>query len=125
MKFAIAACAVASFVVLPSPAIAQSDSLAMLWGRDALTTCSHVETMQRRDTTSALVCLGWINGAVQGASGTISIEPKKPEYCTPPGGSNGQYVAVFLKYLRDYPAKRHLPAIYLFHQAMAEAFPCE
>ncbi|WP_420794378.1 Rap1a/Tai family immunity protein [Sphingosinicella microcystinivorans] len=97
----------------------------MQWGRDALATCAHTEDGGRRNSTAALTCLGWINGATQAAGGTISTEPEKPDYCTPGfGGSIGQYAAVFLKFLRDNPAKRHLPAIYLYHQAMAEAFPC-
>lgn len=119
------AIACAGLLFAASPANAQSDPLGMIWGRDALTTCSHAEARQRRDATSALVCLSWINGAVQGASATVSSTGAKPDYCTPRvGGSNGQYAAVYLKFLRDNPAKRHLPAIYLFHEAMAEAFPC-
>lgn len=98
----------------------------MQWGRDVLATCAAYEDGGKRNPTAALICLGWINGAVQGASGTISTEPEKPNYCTPKfGGSIGQYTAVFLKFLRDHPEKLHLPAIYLFHQAMAQAFPCK
>lgn len=109
-----------------SPASAQSDPLGMMWGRDALATCEYAEDGGKRNSTAALICLGWVNGAVQAAAGTISTKPEKPDYCTPGfGGSTGQYVAVFMKFLRDNPAKQHLPAIYLFHQAMAEAFPCK
>jgi hypothetical protein len=110
-----------------SPAAAQSDPLGMQWGRDALTVCSNTEDMRAKgkDGTLAFGCLMWINGAVKAGNNTFSLDPEKPNYCTPRfGGSNGQYVAVFLKFLRDNPAKLHLPAILLFHQAMAEAFPC-
>jgi hypothetical protein len=119
-----AACCVAN--LLHSPANAQTEALGMQWGRDALSTCGQVDNQQgRRDTTAALICLGWVNGAVQAASDTVSTNAEKPSYCTPRvGGSTGQYVAVFLQFLRNNPAKQHLPAIYLFHQAMAEAFPC-
>lgn len=125
MKPGLAICGIVGAVLGVMPASAQSDPLQMLWGRDALATCSHAEGGEKRNTTAGLVCLGWINGAVQGAFRTMTLETEKPEYCTPSvGGSNGQYVAVFLKFLRDNPAKRHQPAIYLFHQSMAEAFPC-
>lgn len=127
MKLNFAAVIIISASLIGAPAHAQSDPLAMQWGRDALATCSHTENLRARgtDSTSALICLGWINGAVQAAGNSISLNPEKPNYCTPKfGGSTGQYAAVFLKFLRDNPAKRHLPAIYLFHQSMAEAFPC-
>lgn len=126
MKYKLAAIGFISLALAGSPANAQSDPLAMQWGRDALTTCAHTEDGGRRNSTAALICLGWISGAVQAAGNSVSLEPEKPDYCTPGfGGSTGQYAAVFLKFLRDNPAKRHLPAIYLFHQAMAEAFPCQ
>jgi hypothetical protein len=126
MKITIMAATLCSSLALGvSPASAQSAPLAMQWGRDTLATCAHTEDGGRRNSTAALICLGWINGATQAAAGTISTEPEKPDYCTPGfGGSTGQYAAVFLKFLRDNPAKQHLPAIYLFHQAMAQAFPC-
>lgn len=108
-----------------SPVAAQSDPLGMIWGKDALEVCSHIEDRRSRNTTFGLVCMSWVSGAVQGAARTFTYEPEKPDYCTPGyGGSNGQYAAVFLKYLRDHPEKLHLPAIYIFHQSMAEAFPC-
>lgn len=108
-----------------SPVASQSNPFGMLWGKDALEACSHIEDRRSRDATLGLVCVSWVNGAVQGAAHTFTSEPEKPNYCTPGyGGSNGQYAAVFLKYLRDHPEKLHLPAIYVFHQSMAEAFPC-
>lgn len=126
MKNKLGAICFISLALAGSPASAQSDPLGMQWGRDALTTCAHTEDGGRRNSTAALVCLGWINGAVQAFNGAVSLEPEKPNYCTPEfGGSTGQYAAVFLQFLRQNPAKRHLPAIYLFHQAMAEAFPCQ
>lgn len=107
------------------PVAAQSNSLMMQWGKDALDTCSHIEERPNRDFTKGMVCLSWVNGATQASSHTVSFNPDKPDYCTPKvGGSTGQYAAVFLKFLRDNPGKRHLPAIWLYHQAMAESFPC-
>ena len=114
------------FAAASGDARAQSDPLGMAWGNDALSTCGYTEDGGKRNSTAALICLGWINGAVQAASDTVSLEKEKPDYCTPKfGGSTGQYTAVYMKFLRDHPEKLHLPAIYLFHQAMAQAFPCK
>ena len=110
---------------IPVNSQAQSEALGMIWGKDALATCANIEDPPRRDVTAGMVCLSWVNGATQAASSSISYETEQPNYCTPTyGGSTGQYAAVFLKFLRDNPAKLHRPAIYLYHQAMAEAFPC-
>lgn len=118
----------ATFVVLGlaiSPAKAQRASLHMQSGNDALSTCSAMDDGGKGDTTTAIVCVAWVNGAVQGAIATVALDTDKPAYCTPEvGGSTGQYADIFVKFLRAYPEKRHLPAIYLFHQAMAQAFPC-
>jgi len=116
--------AVASFSHIP--AHAQRSTWNMLSGNDALSTCEAIENMDDENLTPAFVCLSWVNGAVQGAKGTFSGNPEKPQYCTPQsGGTNGQFTAIFLKFLRANPEKLHLPAIYLFHQAMAKAFPCK
>lgn len=102
-----------------------NESIGMQLGKDALATCEITEEKTPSNYTIAFACLSWVNGAVQGAINTVSFDDRKPDYCTPQsGGSTKQYVDVFLKYLRDNPAKRHLPAIFLFHQAMAAAFPC-
>lgn len=108
------------------PASAQANNLMMQSGSDALATCGRWESRDPNDSTASWVCLAWINGATQAANSTISYVDQKPTYCTPRvGGSVGQYVAVFVRYLREHPERLHLPAIYLYHQSMAEAFPCE
>ena len=109
------------------PASAQvNQSLGMQWGKDALATCEVTEERRPTDMTSAFVCLAWVNGAVQGAISTFSLNSQKPDYCTPDsGGSTKQYTDIFLKFLKENPARRHLPAIFLFHEAMAASFPCK
>ena len=122
MKLGTAATAFIGAVLLCVPAFCQAapPAFGMIYGKNALEVCSSEQDQ------SVLNCLSWINGAIQGASFTISLNPKKPRYCTPEtGGSLGQYRDVFLKFLRDSPEKRHELGIYLFHQAMAQAFPCE
>lgn len=99
--------------------------LGMQSGQDAYSACANTEKPVGDEVTAAFVCLSWINGAVQGAIATKSLNEDKPEYCAPEvGGSTGQYADIFMKFLRDNPEKRHRPAIMLFHQAMAKAFPC-
>ena len=109
-----------------SPVQAQNKAYGMQTGNDAITACQAGDGDQAsKDFTLAIACLSWINGAVQAAEPDDVPRPYKPVYCTPEsGGSTGQYKYVFVKFLKANPAKRHLPAIYLFHQAMAEAFPC-
>ena len=108
------------------PASGQNKAYAMQTGNDALAACTSVNDDQRTgDIMLGVACLSWINGAVQASDPRDWSFPEKPVYCTPQsGGSNGQYKDVFVAYLRNNPAKRHLPAIFLFHQAMAGAFPC-
>ena len=116
--------ALVSFLVCEPVASNDGKNYQMQLGADAIAVCKSIEDA-RSNLEASFVCLSWVNGAVQGAAITFSLEKEKPSYCTPDdGGSNQQYAEVFLKFLRDNPAKRHLPAIYLFHQAMAEAFPC-
>ena len=88
--------AFSSLMLWISPASAQSDALSMQWGQDALSTCAHTEDGGRRNSTAALVCLAWVNGAVQAAGGTVSTDPNKPDYCTPGvGGSTGSMSTCF------------------------------
>lgn len=113
-------------LILSVPSHAQNSPYGMQTGSDAFAACKAVDDEPgRRDSMLAMACLAWINGAVQAAEPTDWDSPQKPVYCTPrTGGSTGQYKDVFVNFLKANPAKRHLPAIYLFHQAMAEAFPC-
>lgn len=125
MSLRFIASAVIALTTLSDSAAAQSTHLAMQSGSDALETCAGLDDPRSRASTEGYVCLSWVSGAVQGASQTVSLQPEKPTYCSPRlQGTTGQYVAVFLRYLENHPEKLHLPAIYLFHQAMAEAFPC-
>lgn len=117
----------AVFTAASGPALAQQKSYSMNLGREALATCAHSENFDSKrsgDLVAGGICIGWIDGAVKAAGGSVSLVPEKPDYCPPRGGTNGQYLAVFMKYIRDNPAKQHFPAIYLFHQSMAQAFPC-
>lgn len=116
----VAAFVAASVIPLPAKAEALNENLNMGYGKDALATCS-----SNKISPDGYVCLAWINGAAQVAAFSISVEVvEAPSYCAPDMGTTGQYRDIFVKFLRENPAKRHLPAMFLFHQAMAEAFPC-
>ena len=122
---AVTSLTILTLAASPDDAWSQSNMMAMQTGNDALETCSKTEDGGKSNMSAAFVCMSWVNGAVQASAHTISLKAEKPGYCTPSaGGSIGQYVDVYLKFLRENPAKRNLPAIYLFHQAMADAFPC-
>ncbi|WP_285711596.1 Rap1a/Tai family immunity protein [Erythrobacter oryzae] len=105
-----------------SAAIAQADMPAqtMQFGNHALAMCGSPETEQ-----DGWICMSWINGAMNAARIGRSVTPEAPDYCTPPhGGTIAQYRDLFVAFLKEHPDKQHLPAIFLFHQAMAAAFPC-
>lgn len=111
---AIGGAAFGSAAALAAPA-------AMMTGNDARAICLNIE---KPANIEGLICAAWINGAVQGAVDTISLNGNKPEYCEPKGIPISQYSAIFVKYLNDNPDKLHLPSIFLFHQAIAKSFPC-
>ena len=78
-----------------------------------------------RTTADKFICVGWVNGFVQGSALTVSYAVEYPDFCLPSeGGSVGQYIAVFNRYLEEHPERLHLAAAQLFREALAEAFPC-
>lgn len=66
-------------------------------------------------------CSTYVAGATDGiAFGANNAVP----YCIPAGVTLGQMVDVYLGYLKDRPADRHLDAVYLVTDAMWSAWPC-
>lgn len=51
-------------------------------------------------------------------------EKRRPIFCSPDGGSYGQYVKVVLKFLRDHPERLHEDRRNLVEEALQDAFPC-
>lgn len=102
-------------------------------GNAFLQTCSAVdkptEAMTSIEMLHGNICLAYIVGLVDGVSlqvdlSRVSSHAELFPYCLSDEVGNGQLVRVLLKYIRDNPAKAHLPTATLFGMAMKEAFPC-
>jgi hypothetical protein len=85
-------------------------------------------------------CLSYIVGAADGAAvgstrasayydkdGDLKFDKSRKLFlpCTPDGVTALQVTDVVIKYLRENPAQRHLPAASLVVDALHHAFPCE
>jgi Rap1a immunity proteins len=69
-------------------------------------------------------CIGLIIGADE-THRFITTLTKMPMYCMPLRGiTNGQKLAIFVKFLQDHPEELHVPGPWLFLMAMRTAFPC-
>jgi len=129
-----------AFLVLAFPCNVLAES-SFSTGNDFLNTCSkgaHRES-----------CASYIAGLIAGIQGTEwewlqfrttpeeftkglhekdgddSMERKYFLFCIPDSGNYGQYLDVFLKYLKNNPEIRNRLTSPLFIQAMAEAFSCK
>lgn len=79
------------------------------------------------DLANKLVCISWLNGASAGNGWTQSRAPAVfPDYCPPAVDFNlEQRRALFMEYLnKASEGKLGEPAILLFREAMAGAYPC-
>ena len=73
---------------------------------------------------SSEICLSWVSGMHMMHGLMVGLK-RKPLYCRPAGVINSQAVQIYQTFLRNNPAKLHLPADALFVFAMQEAFPCQ
>lgn len=70
---------------------------------------------------------GYCAGFIDGVMSQTLVEAKAGfdvPFCLPTGGSMGQIVQVFVKYLDDHPERLHEPASLLLVESLAKAFPC-
>ena len=67
------------------------------------------------------ICYGYLEGWLARDEGS----PKFRLVCRPPTATNGQVMAVLIKYLRENPAKRHLPIDTAIIEGLSAAFPCQ
>lgn len=71
------------------------------------------------------MCTAFVLGMSKGTFVYGSINEGKKLYCIPePGVSYKQSEDIFIKYLNDNPAVRHLDPAILYIHAMGVAFPC-
>jgi hypothetical protein len=105
------------------PPESNESPLLMNTGHQAKITCG-----DKKDVARKLVCVSWLNGASAGNGWTQSRAPTFfPDYCPNNLVANLEKTQkIFLEYLHKTPdAKLEEPAILLFREAMAKAYPCD
>ena len=113
---AIAASFVVAQAVTPqAPAAATGTS-----GNQLFDWCGH-----RDGGPLDVLCLGYINGVMDGIGVTEAAHNTTHFYCVPQGVTNNQSRDVVIAYLRDHPNLRHLAAYVLVLQSLRVAFPCQ
>lgn len=76
---------------------------------------------------SQSICLGYIQGVVDGA-GITPVEKTcrrtSSYWCIPDGVAWGQMTEVVVKYMKDHPENRHWPSTAIITNAVIESWPC-
>lgn len=109
-------------VIQTVPRRAGDNPLFMSTGKDAKVACGDLS-----DGGSQIACLSWINGASAGYGWTVSRSPAFfRDYCPREIDYNlGERRDIFIAYLnKASEGTLTEPAILLFREAMAEAYPC-
>lgn len=109
MRFLAFTCAAA--LIFYTPALA--DQKLLMYGNELHKNCSGGEAER-------FACLMYIMGAID----VMDSRPDLQAGCRPPGVLVGQSVDIVRKYLVVHPEVRHISAVALIWQALAEAFPC-
>jgi hypothetical protein len=112
-------------------------------GATLLDACEQTERMV--DAAKEFLCYGYIEGVADSlevhgliewgnrqsriARGDLTeaardASARPPIFCSPAGGTYGQYVKVVLKFLRDHPERLHEHRRNLVEDALQNAFPC-
>jgi hypothetical protein len=72
------------------------------------------------------VCVGYINGMVDGISLAKALSPEKVSVCFPQHGFTSlQAVKVVQRYLDTHPERLNEDAMILTSTALRQAFPCQ
>lgn len=92
-------------------------------GNDLFSACQYGRPVSKD------VCYGYVVGSLaQISAGTQKAKQDGTEYpwdiCVSNEYSYKQYVELFVEYLRNNKAQRHLDASWLFLSAMEDAIPC-
>lgn len=116
------------FAILVSSVVAlQQDSKPRLpygSGNDYLTVCGPVDEKQDLSSTELkdfIACVSYLKGIHDGVE---EATDKKP-YCAPGEVTYHQAGRVLVKYMRENPARLHLPVATLYIMAMKDAFACK
>lgn len=104
---------------------------AMADGNKFLENCQDVVKKMDDENSEILnpMGMGYCYGMLEGVRTTLMVVnealPLKSRFCFPKVGiNNGQAARIVTKYLRDNPAKLHLPEAFLVISAYQKAFPC-
>lgn len=81
------------------------------------------ELCDDKDSLAKIACSAWVRGSLDMAR-IVQARSGVCELSIPDAVSLEQAQAVIVKWLRDNPAQRHLPAAVLALKALGEAFPC-
>ena len=84
---------------------------------------------QARGTTKEAMWLMNCSGYARGVADTIQLwrgaEGDKAPACIPEKATTQQLVDIGLRFIRENPAERHLPASVLLMRAFSVAWPCK
>ena len=83
-----------------------------------------LKTCSAKDTTNQGICIGFLLGVKDAFWVWEQLDENVSIDCTSEGVTGDQRTDIFVKYLKDHPAKRHEPAVILYLYALKEAFPC-
>jgi hypothetical protein len=87
-------------------------------GNDLYTACKSSEPVDQA------YCMGFVSGVVAGAATDRVLSHRPPAWCMRDGVTNGQLVAVTIKFMDDDPSIRDQDAAGIIEFAMVGAFPC-
>jgi hypothetical protein len=97
-------------------------------GNDLLQQCEQAEKfMNDEQTPTSLAvrgCLSYTSGFLDGTY-YVESQTSRRAFCPPERVTNGQYIRVALKHMRENPAELHKPAAWLFGEAFRKAYPCK
>lgn len=105
---------------LATPVAAQVDApVSISTGNDLLGACQ-----SPRASGPSWMCLGFVLGAKDAMRLNAITSRDALRFCMPAGVTNGQILAIVIKYVESVPEYRHQNASSLILVALLRAFPC-
>lgn len=93
-------------------------------GNVLLANCEQAEKAGEEALFKSGLCLGYIEGVLNGWRLANAAWSQPPGFCAPPVITKGQSIRIVTKYLREHPASLHMGAETLVTIAFVEAYPC-
>ena len=97
------------------------------WGSDELRSANHIMPGCRDQSGyfNKGYCMGLIEGLARGVIRQSIALKVTPPFCPPPAATNGQFIAVVVKYIDQRPERMHEAFTTLAFEALKEAWPCK